>query len=519
MSKFNRPLTVEEQVARHPDATTNYEGGLAFKVSPEMELYLRACTSLVEDKFYTSTDKQLEELRELIHKCDRKFVLQLANYVRNRLHLRSIAIVLLAEASVMQSQPKEPKTDVRAYVPKIIRRADEPMELVSYWINVIGNGSKKNFPNSLRKGLSDAISQFDEYQLAKYNRDGAVKLRDVLFITHAKAKDGGPRWTRKERKAGLVLPLTEGQKLLDRAVNGELKTPDTWEVKISTEGATAENWNEAAKSMGIMALIRNLRNFEKHGAQEAIDIAIQAITDPELVKRSKQLPFRWFQALQHVTSSRLRDALHTAMNLSLANVEPWTGKTAIFSDNSGSMRSTLSSHGSIRYMDVAALMSAMAMALSPEEYYVGAFGTDFKWVDVTRHDSILTNMARVMGADVGWSTNAWLAIKNLREQKIVVDRVLLFSDMQCYNTYGSRARHLGHDPAGESLASEWKKYLRSVNPNARLYSIDLAGYGTSQFAQDDPSVVLLAGWSESVLGLIRDIEQSDAVLNEIKSHW
>jgi hypothetical protein len=29
------------------------------------------------------------------------------------------------------------------------------------------------------------LRKFNAYQLAKYNRDGKVKLRDVLFLTHA----------------------------------------------------------------------------------------------------------------------------------------------------------------------------------------------------------------------------------------------------------------------------------------------------------------------------------------------
>lgn len=496
MSKFNRAETIEEQLAKHPDATTNHGGGLAFRVSPEMELYLRACTALIEDKFYTRADSELAELRALIRNCDRKYVLQLAHFVRNKMHLRSFPMVLLAEAASMEAEKGEPKRDVREYVPKIVRRADEPAELLAYWIDTIGGGTKKNLPNALKKGLSDALLQFDEYQLAKYDRKGKIKLKDVIQLVHP------------------VPDTPERSELYRRALDGELKTPDTWEVNVSTKGSTAEVWNESAKSMGIMALLRNLRNFEEKGAEEAIRIAIERFTDAEAVRKSKLLPFRWYQAYKHVKRNDLRDALHEALDLSLGVIEAWPGRTAIFSDNSGSMYyGSLSKGGSITRIEVAALMSAMALALSAGEYYVGAFADHFAWVDLSRHDSVLTNMQRIRDTEVGCATNAYKSIRALREQRVFVDRVLIFSDMQCYDTQSFYLY------AENSLVAEWTKYRREVNPNARLYSIDLAGYGTSQFLEGDPSVVLLSGWSESVLSFVRHYENGETVLEEIKKNW
>src|SRR5690606_4080605 len=205
---------------------------------------------------------------------------------------------------------------------------------------------------------------------------GSVKLRDVLRLVRPTPKD--------EEQAALW----------KRAKEGTLATPRTWETYISEHGSSAEAWNEIAPDMGIMALIRNLRNFEEKGAQRAIEIAIQAMTGPERVRKSKLLPFRWFQAAKNVTSNRLKDAIHQALDLSLESVEPWQGKTAIFSDNSGSMHDRLSAKGKTLRIEVAALMSAMAVAPSPEDYRVGVFGASFAWVPVSRRDSVLTNIDR-----------------------------------------------------------------------------------------------------------------------------
>ena len=73
--------------------------------------------------------------------------------------------------------------------------------------------------------------------------------------------------------------------------------------------------------------------------------------------------------------------------------------------------------------------------------------------------------------------------------------------MQCYDSFGR------YSVVGErSLVTEFKKYKRQVNPNIRLYSIDLAGYGTAQFPQDEPNVALIAGWSDKIFEFIKLFE-------------
>ena len=48
-------------------------------------------------------------------------------------------------------------------------------------------GCRPGWPAAMKRGLARAFLKFDEYALGKYNRDAAVKLRDVLFLCHAKA--------------------------------------------------------------------------------------------------------------------------------------------------------------------------------------------------------------------------------------------------------------------------------------------------------------------------------------------
>lgn len=128
MAKFQKEYrnTIEEQ-----KYTQNYEGEKVYRMTPEMELYERVLTNLVgEEKFYTSGDKDLENLKNVVQKVldeNPKFVLQLANYARNYMYLRSVPILLLVMASLHDGA----KPYVREYTPKIVKRADELAEVIS----------------------------------------------------------------------------------------------------------------------------------------------------------------------------------------------------------------------------------------------------------------------------------------------------------------------------------------------------------------------------------------------------
>ncbi len=495
MTKFNKATTIEKKLAAHPDATKNHEGGLAFKASAEMELYLRCVSSFMEDTYYQKASAQLTEVQNLIAKTSRDFVLKLANYARNEMHLRSIPVMLLTEATkeVFAGDTKGvSKAMVTDYAPKIIKRADELTEVIAYAINVAGSGNKKNLSNALKKGIAKSFHNFDEYQFAKYNRKGDVTLKDAVLLTHPKPRND-------EEKA-----------LFKRILDGELKTPETWEVAISGKGSTAENWNEIAPKMGLMALLRNLRNFEEKGAEAALKIAYAALRNKEHVQKSKILPFRFLSASREVSRSATRDALMDALDLSVANMPRLNGSVAIYADTSGSMSTPVSKKSKVSCVDVATLMAAMAAHLVEDgnDYEGCAFATEVAKVPISKRDSILTNQKRIHEANTnGWGTDAWKIFKHLGNTKR--DIVMIFSDMQCYNTSNG----------SQSLASMWKHYKREVNPNAILVSVDLSAYGSLQFPQNEPDVILLGGFSESIFKLISAYQERVSVLDIIKEKF
>jgi hypothetical protein len=555
MSKFSTPTTVGQQLRARADATQNFEGGLAFELDPRTRLYTRVASALMaEKKFYEmaqSADAALLADVRAVAMSDPEFVLRLAAYTRQVLNLRSVATVLLVEAAAIPAC----KPYVRRWAQEIVRRADEPAEAIAYWVKrhgAIGAGGPQGgdhaFPNCLAMGLSDALRRFDEYQFAKYDREGSVKLRDALRIVRPKpttpAQSALYRYlVRGDVDAELLPKLAAKAALLRKeAFDAEArdlaaKAHATWEVLVSRFGSKAEVWN--ALQLPFMAGLRNLANLMRNGADEALDRVIAMLRSPDHVRRSKQLPFRFLSAYtavdpftadsydwrmprelderitRHPRRAAVLEAVLSALESSVANLPHLGGVTFVTADNSASMTQPISERSTVRHIDIANLLAAIAHHMS-DEAIVSVFGDSHRVVPVVRKDSIVTNMRRLAGTNVGHSTNAWLAVKHLRETRTRVDRIILFSDMQCYDSRCAGGDRWSH---GSSLAEELRKYRSSVNPEVVLYSVDLAGYGTAQFPGDEQRVALIAGWSERFLEFVPLFEADGTQAIERIARW
>jgi hypothetical protein len=127
---------------------------------------------------------------------------------------------------------------VRATLASVVQRADELSEFLAiYW-----KDKKQPLAKSVQRGLGDASPKFNAYQLAKYNRDSPVKLRDTLFLAHARPSDRQGKMSQPAPDAksrGAARRHTEGQGALwTQLAEGTLPTPDTWEVAITAAGRT-----------------------------------------------------------------------------------------------------------------------------------------------------------------------------------------------------------------------------------------------------------------------------------------
>ncbi|WP_136666523.1 TROVE domain-containing protein [Flavobacterium sp. H122] len=495
---------------REKNVVTNYEGAKAYSLTPEMELYSAVVTSGLNDVTYEKGSDRLKRIQNLIQKCDPEFTAKLAVYVRNEMYMRSVPMVLTVELAKINSG----NGLVNKTVQKVIQRADEITELLAYY-QVANNRTETKKLNRLskqiQKGLSESFNRFDEYQFAKYNRQGEVKLRDALFLVHPKAKDEAQ------------------QVIFNKIADNNLAVPYTWETELSQVGqrsfkndaekkqAFKKKWEELIDSnrVGYMAMMRNLRNIiEAEVSFQHIEKVCQHLSNANAVANSKQLPFRFLAAYREIKALKSRytatilDALEDAVMYSAQNIKGFDGNTSVViaCDVSGSMQQPISKKSKILLYDIG-LMLGMLMQSRCKNVISGMFGDKWKVINMSKRN-VLANVQEFYRreGEVGYSTNGYLVIEDLIKRKEIVDKVMLFTDVQMWNS----------NSTAHSFENSWNRY-KAIAPNAKLYLFDLAGHGNTPLDIKQNDVHLIAGWSDKVFDILHALENKTSALQYINS--
>ena len=493
----------------------NYEGARAYAMTPELELYSAVVTASLSDTFYEKKDERVDRIAQLIRKVSPEFVARLAVYTRTEMHLRSIPLLLLVELAKVHNGDDL----VARAVEKTVLRADEIMELLMcyQWRNSSGDARKKlgKLSRQIQNGLQRAFNRFDEYQFAKYDRDGLeVKLRDALFLVHPKAKD------------------EQQQALFDKIVNRQLEIPYTWETELSALGqqqfesetqkqeAVREKWEELINSgkLGYMALMRNLRNIlQANVSLLEMQKVASRLSDAAQVAKSKQLPFRYLLAYREIKqvnsvyTAKILSALELAAKASVENLEGFGTNTRVLlaADVSGSMQRPVSAKSTVQNFDIGILLS-MLLQSKCESVVSGMFGETWKVINLPQ-DNILANTIEMhcREGEVGYSTNGYKVIDYLVKENMKMDKVMIFTDCQMWD---SDRRYYGR--AEKEIKDSWHAY-KSMFPEAKLYLFDLVGYGQLPMRLAEPDVYLIAGWSDRVFDVLSAIDKGEDALSVI----
>ena len=318
-----------------------HEGAVTQKVDAKSELRRTVLTCLLwEATFYEKGNDIAKRIAALAAENKPEVLAALAREARTKMQLRHAPLFLARELA----RRKGAGPLVAETLASVIQRADELGEFVAlYW-----KEKKQPLSAGVKRGLARAFTKFDAYQLAKYDRESAVKLRDVLFLCHAKPKD--------EAQAALWKKLVENT----------LESPDTWEVALSAGKDKRENFERLLREgkLGGMAVLRNLRLLLASGV------------DPKLIRErldkgvARALPFRFVTAARH--APKLEDALEKAMLEGIAAFERLAGSTGLVVDVSGSMNYKLSKKGETTRMDAAAGL-AILFREKAEEFSIATF--------------------------------------------------------------------------------------------------------------------------------------------------
>ena len=430
LSHLARPLT--------------HEGAPARAVSPELALRRSVLACLLwESQFYEDGVEIAGRISELVPRVVPEKVAALAIEARESMKLRHAPLLLVREMARHASH----RGLVAETLARVIQRADELSEFVAiYWAD-----GRTPLSGQVKKGLAAAFPKFDEYALAKYDRAGVVRLRDVLFLCHAKPRDAD--------QAGLW----------KRLINGSLITPDTWEVALSAGGDKRGHWERllAERRLGALALLRNLRNMKdaavsEHLVQEALFA----------MKTDRVLPFRFLAAARH--APQWEEALEEAMFRSVEGRAKLAGHTVLLVDVSGSMAVPLSTRSEMHRTDAAYGLAVLLREIA-ESVSLYTFSSALKRVPPRRGFALrdALDQSQPHGA-----TMLGDALQGIVEP---YDRIVVITDEQ------------SHD--------------RVPAPRGRGYVVNVASYrhgvGYGPWTHID-------GWSESVIDYIRELERANA---------
>lgn len=456
--------------------------------APSQTAYLRKTLNGVLPVEYSNmnTQQMLEAAIDAALAHDPEATLQEAVALRNEDNIRTTPQVILVRAA---NAPNVRGTGlVKKYASQIVKRADEPAVGLAY--QFAAYGVNRPIPNSLKKSWRTSLENFKEYNLGKYRLESkTVKLVDVVNLVHPKSE------------------------AIHKLVRGELKNTDkTWEAIISAKGASKESWEEALGVMLFMGILRNLRNFLQHDVDPSLYIS--KLVDG--AAEGKQLPFRFFSAYKAIeglgksqNKSRVMNALEECLNRSAQNLPKLPGRTMSLCDNSGSAQgATTSSMGTMKISSIGNLQGLMA-GLASEEGHVGVFGDKLNVYPVKHQEGIFPQLqqyeeaAKTIGH--GTENGIWLFWDQAIRNKEHWDNVFVFSDMQ--------AGHGGLYGTNPSQYSDYnwfngryidvpkliQTYRNEVNPNVRVYLVQIAGHQDSIVPEYFENTFILGGWSDNLL--------------------
>jgi len=381
-----------------------HEGARARRSTPEEELRRSLMNCLLwEDQFYEDGVSIAERMAKLVLAVAPETAAALAVEAREVMNLRHAPLLIVREMARYPSH----RGLVAETLARIIQRPDEMAELLAiYWADVLGPmQQRKRQPVSaqIKKGLAKALTKFDAYQLAKYDRDGPVRIRDVLFLVHAKPKDEAQ------------------EKIWKELVEGTLAAPDTWEVSLSSGKDKRETFERliADKKLGGLALLRNLRLMQNAGVpRDTIASAIAAM------RTDRILPFRFIAAARHAPD--LEPELESAMLKSLKEQARLKGATRLLIDVSGSMDAALSAQSEMTRLEAACGLAILAREVC-EKVEIFTFSNEVKKVPPRRGFALRD---AIVGSQPHQGTYLGKAVSAIDQKGV---RLIVFTDEQSHD--------------------------------------------------------------------------------------
>lgn len=468
----------------------NFNGGAGYARDAQTELFLLGVSNFREDTVNETTIQRDDRYNTLVHEvglADPAWMAGFLPWLRQKMNMRVAPLVGAAEfvrarqlAGIHDGSHAHCLRGVgRRTVDLVQQRPDEPGEILAYWLENYG----RRMPFALKKGVADGAARlYSGKSLLRYDSDRrAVRFGDVIDLVHPRPRAMlddrddvsaeelallaeedrryrsdlfhaaldrrhrrvnpylGDVRTLRSRAALMAVPLGQRRAVIEghgaagwlRAAGMDWKALAGW---LQGEmDATA--WAAILPSMGYMAQLMNLRNFEERGLPDELAEQVAAtLCDPAEVARSRVLPMQYLSAYRHVVSDRFAWPLEQALELSLDGIPHLGGRTLVLVDTSTSMNDPMSKKSTLTRKDAAALFG-LAVARRCQAADVVSFASEYWGRPAYRYfprrggESVLRQLRRWTdeGYYLGGGTETARA---LRENYRGHDRVLIVTDEQ-----------------------------------------------------------------------------------------
>jgi len=345
--------------------TTNREGYPAYTRSLEEQYVQTLLTNTIGNTFYADSDTLLSEadaLHDQMLERNPEFVAKALVFARNKGLMRLQPIFGLAKLSSISTELFAKIFDNVVLIPS---------DLQDFFTILEGLGRGQG-GRSIKRQVTRFLNNISEYWAIKYNGRGrGYSLGDIVKTVHPKPIND----KQKAIFAYLVgkeydktqVPQISAYETLKKTINTREQIALIQEGRLPHEVVTGvikpdkEIWNAILHQMPIFALLRNLNTLDRAGIlDENRDYITSVLNDPERLKKSKILPFRFVTAFHQVEKAWVKDVLRQAVELTFDNLSEISGKTAVFLDVSGSMKGDYLRIGSVFALALYKKQKAMA---------------------------------------------------------------------------------------------------------------------------------------------------------------
>lgn len=503
MKNYGLKAMVKENA---PKSVVGLQGGVVYDMDKKERIVNMLCLGLIQNNFYQDEATIIKASKDIYSDASKncpEFLAKAAVYARNTVGMKLQPLIALVYLSTLKN-----KTWFNLAFDKVIKT---PKDLFDFMELCRKTGIRKGVGRGVKTAINRWIlNTMTEYHACRYGG----KISEVLKVTRpVPTEDKGELLTyvskgtvtdnlkRATSLKFVVNSLNDGvvseQVLTSIQANGLQME----ELKHTFGNLTSDQKKQVfaffIPKLAYMATVSNLvaieRVYDGRVPKDIVDLVANKLSDLDAYKKSRMLPFRLITA-RNMTSvrewQRAIERVVTAGVKSLFQVNNEVS-TLIAVDTSGSMSSAVTP--SLSCVEVASMFGSICtLGIEGSDCY--AVASNIKKVNV-RTDEVFTLADEIRRTEVGYGTYFGQIMKEYDGQKFVI----LITDSEC----------------ADNLESAWNKAVKPQG--AKLIVWQLMPYGHRVASPKSKNVVYFQGYSDSLVGTIRDIIEGKGQLSDIES--